>query len=304
MAGITWEWGGTAVATTRSSGAVWTVRDWEIGPLVHRPRVQRMELHTGELETFDPLPEFSRSWRLVVEIDASGVTGTSPTGLSRLLDAWREAAAFWSPLDGATALTATSEDSDGGTPARQLFCNVLSTPEFRMQTGDPQGLSRAGAYDVNGKPYIIWVAEGDTRFPYWVNETLLDQDTSPADAELAVSMASDTVTVHNPFDRWVGVKFVVKNGSVSGSVATVTITNNTNGSKLKFSDDGGSMDNDEYIDWYASDPLAHARSADWSFGAGPNNLRLDPGDNVLESISTGGGSLTLSVLWPELTYTM
>lgn len=302
---ITWKWGGTSIAATRASGAVWTVEDWEFGPIVFRPRAQRMEMHGGEIETFDPLAEFSRDWRLVVKVDASGVTGSSPTDESRALDAWEEAASFFSPLAGRTALECTRPDADGASVVRYLYASCLEVPQFRTQMYDPQGLKASGAYTPTSTPYVIYVARGDTRFPYWIDTTLLSTDTSAAAAELAISLTPDTVTINNPFSHNVGVKLVVKTGSVSGSVDEVTVTNNTNSSQIVVSDDSGSMDQTEYVDWYATDPVAHTRSADWSLGAGCN-LYLSPGNNTLESQITGvgAGTCTFQVYWPKLSYTI
>lgn len=302
---ITWKWGGTAIADTRASGAVWTVDDYEIGSLVMEPRVQALQLLDGERETYAPLPGAARSWRLAININAAAVTGSSPTDESRAMDAWEEAAAFFDPLDGEAKLEATRLDSDGASVVRHLRASCLDVPQYRGQGYDPQGLGASGAYLPTGAPYLVYVASGMTRFPYWEVATLLATDTAPAAAELDVSGSADTVTINNPGNRWGGLRVVVKAASVSGTVNGFTITNDTHGDVLKITK-STAMAAGEYVDWLATDPRAIDKTSGWKFGTGDNRMRIEPGTQTLSIARTGAGSgtLTLQLSWNSLHYSL
>lgn len=299
---ITWTWNGVSVAGSRSIGAVWTVRDYEVGPMVFLPRVQQLDMLQGEWETYSPIPVPSRSWRLAIQADVTSIAGNDTEG--ELADGWEDAASFWSPLAGAGWLTATRTNASGSSVARKLKANVLTVPEFRIMGHDPQGLGESGAYNVTGAPYIIYRAQGDTRFPYWVRSTLLTTDTGAAAAELAVSGSTDTVTINNPGVRWAGCKVTVKAGSVSGSVTGFTITNNTNGDVMALTR-GSAFAEGEYLDWFASDPLEITKDSDWRYSGAGDKLRIDPGDNTLQVVrDAGAGTLTLELAWPAYYYSL
>lgn len=299
--GITWAFGGTAIAGARSSGAVWTVEDFELGPLVFEPRVQQLLILHGEREKFDPIPTASRAWTMTLKVDASGVTGSSTTGERQVMDAWEEACEFWNPYAGAAKLQATRTDADGSSIVRHIYVSPLELPDYRDLTSDPQGLGESGAYPNSGTPHAVFRVSGDTRFPWWIRSTLLDQDTAPAAAELAVSGSPDTVTISNPGKRWVGVKLVVKAASVSGTVNGFTVTNDTHGDVLKVTK-ATAMAAAESVDWYASDPLEVTKTSTWLWGTGDNKLRIEPGTNTLSIARTGAGtgSLTLQLSWPSM----
>lgn len=300
---ITFKWGGTSIAATRSSSAVWTVADYEFGPMVFEPRVQTLAILQGQVERVAPMVEPSREWRLVVKIDASAFVGTSPTSESRILDAWEEAASFFDPAGGTAKLEVTRPDSDGANVVRHLYANVLKIDQPRFMEFDPQGIDASGGYTGGLSPYVIFTVEGDTRFPWWTRATLLDQDTSPATAELAVGGGTDSVTINNPGDRWVGCKLAVKAASVSGTVNGFTVTNTTNGDVLRITK-STAMAAAEYVDWLAVDPRVIDKTTAWKFGTGDSRLRLEPGNNTLEVARAGAGtgSLTLLPTWPSLHY--
>lgn len=299
---ITFTWNGSSVAATRSSGAVWTVRDYEFGSFEVQPRVQRLDFLHGEWETYQPLPKPSLSWRLAIQADVTGITGTDAEG--ELLDGWAEAAEFFNPLDGVGWLGVSRPDASGATVSRRLRASVLSVPQFRIQAFDPKGIGGSGAYPVSGAPYIVYVVGGDTRFPYWVRSTLLSTDTGAAAAELAVGASPDTVTINNPGVRWAGCKLVVKAGSVSGTVTGFTVENTTNGDTMVLTR-GSAFAAGEYLDWFATDPLEIDKDSDWRYGGAGDKLRLEPGDNTLEVTRTAGsGTLTLELSWPALFLTM
>lgn len=302
---ITYKWNGTAIAGSRSSGAVWTVRDLEIGPFVLEPRTQKVIALHGEKENYVPLPVVSRPWRLVVQIDASAVTGGTPTDENRLYEAIEEAATFFDPYNGTVKLEVTRPDSDAASVVRHVYANALELPQPRMRMGDPQGLAEPGMYQLTGAPYAIYVVTGDTRFPWWCRASLLATDTAPAAAELDVGGGTDTVTINNPGDRWGGCRLVVKTASVSGTVNGFTITNTTNGDVMKITK-ATAMAAGEYLDWGASDPLnENDKTTAWLFGTGDNRLRIDQGNNTLSCVRTGAGTgtLTLQVSWPSFHYT-
>jgi len=301
---ITFKWGGTAIAGSRSSSAVWTVQDYEFGPLVFEPRVQELRILHGERENWSPMPVARRDWRLTIKIDASAVVGTTPTDESRVLDAWEEAASFFDPYGGTAKLEVTRPDTDAANVVRHLYANVLEIDQPRIIHHDPQGVGGSGAYPVSTMPYAIFVVRGDTRFPWWTRASLLTTDTAPAAAELAVSGSTDTVTINNPGDRWVGCKFNVKAASVSGTVNGFTLTNTTNGDVLKITK-STAMAAAEYVDWLAVDPRTVDKTAAWKFGTGDNRMRLEPGNNTIEVARTGAGTgtLTLELSWPSLHYT-
>lgn len=299
---ITWKWGGTAIAGSRSSGAVWAVQDIEVGPLVFAPRVQVLGLQHGERETYAPLPEAARSWMLTLLIDASAVTGSGPTAESRAMDAWAEAMTFFDPYNGAAKLECTRPNSDTTSIVRHLYASVLELPDYRDKTADASGLDESAAYP-NGGPYLVFKVGGDTRFPWWCRSSLLATDTSPAAAEVDVGGGTDTVTINNPGDRWGGCRLVVKAASVSGTVNGFTVTNTTNGDVLKITK-STAMAAGEYVDWLASDPREVDKTTAWKFGTGDPKLRLDQGNNTLSVVRTGAGtgSLTLQVSWPSFHY--
>lgn len=298
---ITWTFGGTAVAATRASGAVWTVEDFELGPMAFEPRVQELHILHGEREKFDPLPVASRPWTMTIKINASGVTGGSTTGERQVMDAWEEACEFWNPYAGAQKLQATRTDTDATSIVRHIYASPLELPDYRDLTADPQGLGESGAYPNGTIPHAIFKVSGDTRCPWWIRSTLLDQDTAPAAAELAVSGGADTVTINNPGKRWVGIKFVVKAASVSGTVNGFTITNDTHGDVLKITK-STAMAAAENIDWYASDPLEISKTTAWLYGTGDNKMRIEPGTQTLSIARTGAGTgtLTLQLSWPSM----
>ena len=297
---VTFKWGGTSIAATRSSSAVWTVLDYEFGPMVFEPRTQDLRAIHGQVERWDPVPEVSREWRLVIMSDATALVGTTPTDESRAIDAWEEAASFFNPMNGTTKLEVTRPDSDAANVVRHLYANVLEIDQPRMMMHDPQGLA-SGMYQVSGAPYVVFEVRGDTRFPWWTRASLLTTDTAPAAAELAVSGSTDTVTINNPGDRWVGCKFNVKAASVSGTVNGFTLTNTTNGDVLKITK-STAMAAAEYVDWLAVDPRVVDKTSTWRFGTGDNRMRLDPGNNTIEVARTGAGTgtLTLELSWPSV----
>ena len=241
---------------------------------------------------------------MVIEIAAGSVTGTSPTGESRTHDAWAEAASFFDPLAGTAELSATRPDSDGATIDRYLLVNGLYVPQYRVLTARPKGLDESGAYDLDGSPYVVYVAEGDTAFPFWCDSTLHNTDTSDDPAELDVGAAQDTITVANDGDRWAGFRLVVKAASVSGTVTGFTVTNNTNGTSVAVTK-ATAMAAAEYLDWFATDPRVTDKTAAWVGSGAGNGLRLDKGNNELEvNRDSGTGTLTLQVSWPGLHYTV
>ncbi|MBK8260267.1 MAG: hypothetical protein IPK80_02895, partial [Nannocystis sp.] len=191
---VTFTWEGSTVATTRSSGAVWTVLDHDLPGLSVRPRVQRIDILGGEREIYDPLPDYPRPWSLTIKAECSGMSGSSDEG--KTADAWAEAAAFFAPLAGVGWLGSVRVDAAAAAVSRRLRCNVLEVPPWQVRSGKPGGLS-PGAYPVTGAPYIVYVASGDTRFPFYCGTSLLTADTSAAAAELAVSGSTDTVTINN-----------------------------------------------------------------------------------------------------------
>lgn len=301
---VTFKYAGTSIAATRSSGAIWTVRDYEFGPMVFEPRVQVLTAMQGERETYAPMPEIARPWRLAIHIDASAVSGSSPTSENRLFEAWEEAATFFDPYNGAQKLEVTRPDSDGASVVRHVYASVLELPQPRMMMHDPQGIDGSGLYMLDSAPYAVFVVGGDTRFPWWCRSTLLATDTAPAAAEVDVAGGTDTVTINNPGDRWGGFRLVVKAASVTGTVNGFTVTNTTNGDVLKITK-ATAMAAGEYVDWLASDPREIDKTAAWRFGTGDNRLRLDQGNNTLSVVraGAGSGSLTLEVSFPSFHYT-
>ena len=185
---VTFKWGGTAIAGSKSSGASWSILDYEFGPFQVEPRVQELRILQAERENWEPLVNPRREWRITIKIDASAVTGSSPTDESRILDAWEEAATWWDPYGGTAKLEVTRPDTDGTNVVRHLYANVLEVAQPRFQEYDPQGIGGSGAYAVSGGAYAVLVVKGDTRFPWWTRASLLTQDTAPAAAELAVKI--------------------------------------------------------------------------------------------------------------------
>lgn len=299
---ISFSWNGSTVATTRASGAVWTVADYTLPDFSVRPRVAALDLHDAEWETYRALPEKVGAWRMVIHADVTGAVASSNEGT--LIDCWAEAAAFWSPIAGAGYLGVSRPTRAAATVSRKLWANVQRVPVFTLQMQEPRGDTGSGAYDPDGSPYFVYVVEGDTRFPYWMGSTLLDDDISSAAAELAISGSTDTVTINNPGVRWVGLKLTVKAGSVSGSVDGFTVTNNTNGTFVAITN-AAHLVAGEYIDWHATAPITHPlpgsdMSSAWRYGVLGNNLRIDPGDNALQVVRTAGaGTCTLELDWPS-----
>jgi hypothetical protein len=281
---------------------VWTVREYDVGEFRTKARVAALDLHDAEWETYRPLPDKSRAWKMTIKALCSGMSGSSDEG--KLIDAWAEAATFWSPVDGAGELGVTRPDASAATISRKLLANALPVPQFRLRSGDPGGVDSPGAYPVTGNPYLIYTVQGDTRFPYWVGQSLLTLDTSVAAAELAIGASPDTVTINNPGARWCGLKLTVKAGSVAGNVDGFTVTNTTNGTFVTITN-ASHMVALEYLDWHASGPITHPlpgadMSSAWRYGALGNNLKIDTGDNVLSvTRDSGAGTCTLSLSWPS-----
>lgn len=297
---IVYTWDADALETARASGAVWSSARVDVGAFEAEPRVARLELLHGETEIMPPLPNMRIPIELSLKIAAASLTGTSPTGESRLIDAWAEAASFFNPVSSAVKLACSRPDSDGNTVSRYLLASALSVSQFQMRMNDPQERKESGAYDPDGGCYIVWVQRADTRFPWWTSAALLDQDTAPATAELAVGASTDTVTIVNPGDRWAGVRLEVKAASVSGTVTGWSVSNGANASVLGMTK-ATAMAAAEAVDWYATSPLANSRSSGWEFStAAPNTFRLEPGSNTLTVTRTAGsGTLTLLVSWPS-----
>jgi len=294
----TWKWGGSAIAQTASSGATWTVHDF-------RPPVWEPSLGVKENEVLDAAidigaahPRPQNECTIVVEVDASAI-GASNTD-ENLHDAWQELTEFFDPLDGVQKLEATRQDAASANVVRHLWCQVIEVPSFRYRTGDPSDQWSAGGYhSASGR--IFYPVRLSTMVPYWQIATLDDQDTSPADAELAISGSTDTVTIANAGRRWVGLRIDVS--AVSGTVTQVTIDNQTNGTALIVKDTTA-LANSDYFDWLATDPRAVTKTDSanrWGLGS---NFKLDPGNNTLQSTrDSGTGTCTFSLSWPALHWT-
>lgn len=300
MTDVAWAWDGDAVAGTSTLGAVWAVQSWDVGDVVAVPEWAEQQVLDIRRPRGDTHLGVERAVRLVIKATVSGVTGANTQ--RKLYDAWAELASFWSPLLGVKKLQATRTNGAGDSVVRYLLAQVMGAPGFAFRMSKPQGIDGPGAY-TGASGHIIYPVHLVTACPYWVIATLLDQDTSPADAELAVGASPDTVTINNPGDRWVGAKFLY--GSNSGSVTGVTIENTTNGDTLTI-DKGSAFANGDYVAWNedmarAVDPDDMPVKLNNLRIAGGGKMRLDPGNNTLECTrDAGSGTGIFSLTWPSL----
>lgn len=294
---ITWTWDGSAVARTSTLGAVWTVLSWRVGPAGSVTDHKRIELLDALVDSVETTLDPVRSWELTIKADCSGISAANAE--RKIIAGWEELAEAFDPTIGVAKLLATRKDTSGSDVSRYLLAEITSVPSYTPKTGEAgDGIKESGAYEGEGG-YIIYTVRGTTVFPYWIGSALLNQDTAPADAELAISGSTDTVTIANASPRWVGVRLVV--GSTSGSVTRITVANTTNGDSITFDNQGPLADGD-YIDFLATDPRVVDESADTTYvSAGHTRLRLSPGSNTLQSTrGAGTGTCTLSVSWPSL----
>lgn len=296
MSEITWSWDGSAVARTSSLGAVWTVESWDVKPA--RPLIEhkQVDLLSALVDTVETVLDPVREWELVVKADVSALTGSVVE--RKLVAGWEELAEAFNPCGGVAKLQATRKDLAAADVTRYLLGEILDAPSYSPRTAEPKGRAESGGYEGAGG-YIIYVVRGRTVFPYWVGSTLLNQDTAPANAELAIGASPDTVVINNASPRWVGVRLDC--GSVSGSVTRFSVENAANGDSV-IVNNAGPFDNNDYVDLLATDPRKPDFGTANTFpGPGHVRLRLEPGSNTLTGTRlVGTGTLTLSLSWPSL----
>lgn len=297
MTAPVWTFNGSAIARTTSGGAVWTVLGYGGG---HGQLADRQHKH---VEMIDGLIDQggghiapARDWWVAVKADVSGMSGSDTA--AKIQDGWAELTTAFNPLLGVVKLQSARTNVSAAAVTRYILGEVIEVPSYQEFNSEPQGLRESGGYQGAGG-YIVYVVRFRTVFPYWIGSALLNQDTAPANAELAISGASDTVTINNASRRWVGIRVLF--GSVSGSVTSVTISNDANSDSLIITNSGG-FANGDYLDFLATDPRKIDRldSAN-RFGGGTYRMRLETGSQTLTGTRTAGsGTCTLSLSWPEL----
>lgn len=296
MSEPTWSLDGAAIARTTALGAVWTVKSVTVSSAVVASRDHKyIAVHDALVDQGTAHLEPARTVEIVVDADVSGLFGSDVD--AKLADGWGELVSAFNPEAlGVVKLQSSRLDRNGATITRYLLVEVIGVPTLDVRTAKPGGNDESGAYHGHDG-YIVYRIVCRTLFPYWIGSALLTLDTAPAAAELDIGASPDTVTISNPGDRWVGQRFVVKAGSVSGTVTEIQIDNAANDDELVWRNAGGFIAGD-YLDWFATDP----RAKDFSSPANARGKsRLNTGSNTLTGTrGAGSGTLTLQLSRPEL----
>lgn len=296
-----WTVNGSAVVRTTSGGAVWSVLGYGGGSAVlDDPGHKRVQLLDADIDQGSRHLSPVREWWLSIKADVSDMSGSDVE--AKIQDGWAELNTAFDPLLGTIKVQAARTNVATTAVTRYLLAEIIDVPPYQEFSAEPKGMRESGGYQGAGG-YIVYVVRFRTLFPYFVGSALLTQDTTPATAELAIGASPDTVVINNAGRRWVGMRITF--GSVSGTVTAVTIANAANSDSLIITHPSGFV-NGDYLDFLATDPRVIDRSSSSvRFGGGNYRMRLETGSNTLTgSRTTGSGTCTLSLSWPELHLTL
>jgi hypothetical protein len=304
MADPTWKLNGAALTTATTKGATIEVMGYRIGVPETLYGNKHIESLDADIENGDPALGPRDQWAVYLKVNCAPVSGANVD--QKLMDVWQELTTRFNPISlGVVKLEATRQDNASANVIRHLLVQLATPYSYTPRTSEPSDdLETPGAYAGAGG-HIVWPLRGACVFPWWVRASLLDQDTTPATAEVDTAAGADTVTINNPGDRWVGVKLAVKTGSVTSSPTGAQFTNTTTGDVLVINRSGGAFANGDYLDWFASDPRKRSRSSTNVRVRGQGDkLRIAPGNNTISGIrSAGTGSVTWLLTWPSFHFT-